>query len=236
MAKRFIVTGDQYRVVSRQMRDILKNLDHKKGSLLDPELIKMELQKIAGGKLNRSETKLSVSTNQLISQSLVSQTKYFRLIMSAKNLQLGCSSIRLIANATDVFKSGIDSDFNNYGLNMLSKSSTPARIYGYELVKGGIFKDMFLSFGVDLEKLWSRQGQVIDICSVYAKHLCQNGNANFFLIKKDEDKPATEDNLFVVSVYVVGGGLYARVRRFSFVSGWDGDDGRRFFCPQLLVA
>jgi hypothetical protein len=232
MAKqKFAVTGDQYRTIHRKVRDMFRQLDHKNGSTLDPKLMMEALQNIVNGKFDQPETKIIVS-----SHSLIMQTPYFRLIPGVQNLRLGSSDGRTIAIAKDVFKSGISSDFVNFGLNNPGPAILRARFSGYKLIADATFKQMFPSFGVDLEKLWSRQGQVLDICVFYAKHLCQNGNANFFIIKKDETKPAAEDNLFVVYVYLRSDGLHAYVYRFSYGYIWGGERGDRFFCPQLLAA
>ena len=48
--KRFSVTGDQYRVCHRRMREICRQLDQDGGSPLDPELVANELQKIIESK------------------------------------------------------------------------------------------------------------------------------------------------------------------------------------------
>jgi hypothetical protein len=233
--KRFLVTGDQYRTIHRKMRGILLQLDHKKGSPLDPKLVSEALQNISEVKFEQSACQ-SKTKNITPVRRLVEQTKYFHLMPEVKNLRLGYSTSKLIVDAKDVFKSGIDSDFVIYDLNRPSQTCKPARISGYDLVKNGIFKDMFLSFGVDyLEKLWLRQGQVIDTCVFFADRLHQGGYASFFLIKKDEDKPATEENLFVVHVCVESNGLNAYVYHFSYDGDWRGGIGNRFFCPQLIA-
>jgi hypothetical protein len=44
-----VVTGDQYRTVDRRMRDILRQLDQKGGSPLDPECVAQVLQWVCEG-------------------------------------------------------------------------------------------------------------------------------------------------------------------------------------------
>ncbi|HLD25580.1 MAG TPA: hypothetical protein VJC05_00885 [Candidatus Andersenbacteria bacterium] len=48
-AQKFAVTGDQYRVVDRRMRDIMRQLDEKGGSPLDPDVLANALQVIIDG-------------------------------------------------------------------------------------------------------------------------------------------------------------------------------------------
>lgn len=47
--KKFVVTGDQYRVIDRRMREIKRQLDQDDGSPLDPEWVASELQKVVEG-------------------------------------------------------------------------------------------------------------------------------------------------------------------------------------------
>ena len=47
--KEFVVTGDQYRVIDRRMREIKRQLDQEDGSPLDPEWVASELQRVVEG-------------------------------------------------------------------------------------------------------------------------------------------------------------------------------------------
>lgn len=49
MATLYVVTGDQYRVIDRRMREIKRQLDQDGGSPLDPEWVASELQRIIEG-------------------------------------------------------------------------------------------------------------------------------------------------------------------------------------------
>lgn len=48
---KFVVTGDQYRMVDRRLREIQRQLDQDGGSPLDPEQVAEALQKIVEGRL-----------------------------------------------------------------------------------------------------------------------------------------------------------------------------------------
>lgn len=49
MAAKYAITGDQYREIHCRMRDILRQLDQKSGSPLDPEGVATALQRILEG-------------------------------------------------------------------------------------------------------------------------------------------------------------------------------------------
>ena len=138
-----------------------------------------------------------------------------------------------IAKAEDVFKSWIDSDFQNWGLNKESKATPETEIEVYEMVKNANFKDIFTSLSDDLNLLCLTQSQIIDFCKKHRNHLRQDGNATLFLTKKDFGKPATEDNLFVVDVSVGSDGLRVCVYHFGRAYVWHADYRHRVVVPNL---
>ena len=140
-----------------------------------------------------------------------------------------------IFQAKNVFKSWIDFDFENWGLNKESKATQETEIEVYEMVKDATFKEIFTSLSDNLDILCFTQGQIIDFCEKNCSHLRQDGCATFFLTKKDFEKPATEDNLFVVSVGVDVGsdGLGVSVGRFGNAGVWDAGYRHRVVVPKL---
>lgn len=140
---------------------------------------------------------------------------------------------RIISEAHDIFRFWIDSDFENLGLNKKSKATTETEIQIYEMAKNATFKDMFTSLSNDLDSLCLTQSQIIDFCINHSEHLIAIGSSTFFLTKKDFEKSATSDNLFVVAVLVASDGLPVRVDRFGDASVWRADDHRRLVVPKL---
>ena len=139
----------------------------------------------------------------------------------------------IIAKAEDVFKSWIDFDFQNWGLNKESKVTPEIEVQIYEMVKNANFKDIFTSLSDDLDSLCLTQSQIIDFCEKHRSHLRQGGYTTFFLTKKDFEKPATEDNLFVARVFVYSHGLSVYVLLFGSAGVWDAACRRRLVVPKL---
>ena len=137
----------------------------------------------------------------------------------------------IIAKAENVFKAYISSDFENWGLNRKSKATLETEVGVYEMAKDATFKKMFTSLSDDLDSLCLTQSQIIDFCEKHRSHLRQDGYATFFLTKKDFEKPATEDNLFVARVRVRSDGLRVDVSRFGDASVWDAGYRHRLVVP-----
>lgn len=182
-----------------------------------------------------------VSTNDQ-HRSLIKQTAHFRLIRGANSLQLPKSENRSILTAGGVFVD-IDVDFAQVDLNMSDQIAPPTKVSGYEIISDRrTFKKLFVSFGSlsfgaqNLEQIWLRQGHVVDICSIHAKRLHQDGRANLFLIKKDENRPAAMNNLLIVFVIATTKGPRPFLLPFSYNDVWNPQSGDRFFCRQLLAA
>ncbi len=139
----------------------------------------------------------------------------------------------IIAKAEDVFKSWIDPNFEKLGLNKKSKATLETEVKIYEMVKDANFEEIFTSLSDDLDSLCLTQSQIIDFCKKHRSHLRQGGYGTFFLTKKDFEKPATEDNLFVVFVLVFSYGLYVNVLHFDGASVWDAGFRSRVVVPKL---
>lgn len=139
----------------------------------------------------------------------------------------------IISRAKDVFKFHIDPDFENWDLNKKSKATQEIEVKIYEMVKNANFKEMFISLSDNLDSLCLTQSQIIDFCEKHRNHLRQDGDATFFLTKKDFGKPATEDNLFVVRVSVRSNGLRVCVYHFGRAYVWHADYRHRVVVPNL---
>lgn len=77
----------------------------------------------------------------------------------------------------------------------------------YEMTKSADFLTIFDSLGGDLEGLWVTKHQREDFCWNHRDKLRNFGYPTYFLIKKDESKPATPDNLCVDVVGVDSDGM-----------------------------
>lgn len=131
-----------------------------------------------------------------------------------------------IYNAKDIFKSYIDENFKNWGLNEPSLATTKTSLDVHEMVIDGTYKEIFTSISDDLEKLVMTQAQICLFCKKHLNWLRRNGNATFFLIKKGKE-------YFVVYVYVYSDGLDVGVDRFEDDSVWSGGYRHRVVVPQL---
>lgn len=162
------------------------------------------------------------------------ESDILRLLTVSEKLLLAKSDGRgIISQAKNVFKSYIDSDFENWGLNKKSKTTTETEIQVYEIAKDAIFKDMFTFLSDNLDSLCLTQDQIIDFCSNHSEYLRSGGYATFFLTKKDFKKPATSNNLFVIRVPVHSGGLAVYVSHFDDAYVWVAGCRHRLVVPKL---
>lgn len=129
---------------------------------------------------------------------------------------------RTIAQASDIFTGYIDPNFKNWGLDVKEKPTKPSTIDIFEMDKDATFKELFL----EPEKQVMTQDQVIEFCINHKDELNQNGYANFFLIKRD-------NNFFVASVSVSDGRPGGCVDEFSDRFIWRAYSRHRVFSPQL---
>jgi hypothetical protein len=159
-----------------------------------------------------------------------------RLISGGKKITLKkTDGKRTLAQASDVFKAGLDGDFKNYGTDVAGSPKGETDVEVHEMMKDGDFTRIFGSFDADLEKLCLEQDQIIDFCVDHRDWLRTEGYATFFLFKvvfdKGTKKERTEFFVARVSVYVRE--LDAYVRRFSDDCVWDGEYRPRIVVPQL---
>jgi len=162
-----------------------------------------------------------------------------RLISGGSTLTLkALDGSRLICKAKKTFKSFLDADFVNWGINKPGITTPETPISVHEMIANDTFLDIFRSLPGTWNQKWLSQNQVIEFCESLPDWLRQDGNATFFLVKKDENKPidenSPEDNLVVVYVNVHSDGLYVYVYRLEFDNVWYGEDRHRVVSPQLI--
>lgn len=213
MAQKFNVTGEQYFSITGQMLEIQRQIRLKGGSPIDPELVILTLQDIIEGKFNH---------NKKIDEILKLISKGESVIIEK------CDGTETLAEAREVFKSGIDSDFKNWGLNESGNETEVTAVQVHEITKDSTFAQMFGSLGADLDKLCLTQHQIKSFCKNHSNWLRQGGYGTFFLFKDGE-------NFFVASVNVRPGGLRVRVRKLENDRVWYAESLHRMVFPQQVA-
>jgi len=130
-----------------------------------------------------------------------------------------------IANAKNIFKSFIDTDFKNWGLNNPSSATGETLLDIHEMVRDATFNQMFNSLNTDLDKLVMTQAQIIRFCEKHPTWFRQGGLGTFFLIKENSE-------YFVVLVGVYSDGLLVNVYRFGYDYVWRAEYRPRLVVPQ----
>jgi hypothetical protein len=172
---------------------------------------------------------------------------FTRLISGGENLVLGAfDGTRTIAKSGNIFNAGIDSDFENWGLNKKGKPTAEMSVEVHEIIKSGTFAQIFGAFfgaspdnmkfrefveqyREDLRKLCMKSDdQIISFCEKFPEKLRKDGFGTFFL-REDEDA----GNFFVAFVDVYSGGLYVRVYEFETDHAWNADHRHRVVVPKL---
>jgi hypothetical protein len=133
------------------------------------------------------------------------KNEFLKLISSDKALELDAvDGAETLAEANDVFKAGIDSDFKNLGLNKRSSKTGKTLVEVYEMIKGGTFLQIFSSlFGTspvrqhvhDLRKLCFTQAQIKNFVVKHRNQLRREGYGTFFLFEDGDS-----GNFFVAYV------------------------------------
>lgn len=215
MAK-FNVTGEQYFSIDGQMLEIKRQLRLKSGSPIDPELVGLALQDIVEGKFDRFEKNEKKSA--LILRVISGNEKLMIEALDGK---------AYISDAKKTFKSGIDGDFKNWGLNQSCPATAETLLDVSEMTSDGTFVQIFTDISSDLEKLVMTQAQIIRFCEKHPTWLRQEGYATFFLTKVNGE-------YFVVLVFVSSDGLHVFVFRLEYVTVWYGAFRLRVVSPQLI--
>ena len=187
--------------------------------------------------VNSSEEELDDFLKRKIDAQI--KNSILRLISGDHTLTLkALDGKRLIYKAKKTFPSYLDSDFVNWGLNKSGIATPEMSVKVDEIVADATFMNIFSALPGTWNQKFVSQNQVIEFCETLPEWLRQEGNATFFLIKKDENKPIDEnnpkDNLFVVDVRVIGDGLSVCVNRLEDDNVWGGEGRRRVVVPQLI--
>ena len=212
MAK-FNVTGEQYYGITGQMLELQRQIRLKSGSPLDPELVTTAFQDIIEGRFKNK---------------VVASRRIVRLISANEKIMIEASDGKAyISDAKKTFKSGIDGDFKNWGLNQSGQATAETLLDVSEMISDGTFVQIFTGITSDLEKLVMTQAQIIRFCEKHPTWLRQAGYAIFFLTNVNGE-------YFVVGVRVVSGGLDVGVGRLGDDRVWRGECRLHVVSPQLI--
>lgn len=191
-----------------------------------------QLQKLRNGNMTIEQLRwfnnLTFVQREQLLGTLPEKAHILKLLSEGETLMLdACDGTKILAQAKDVFLSGIDSDFVNWGTDKpgIATAITPVQVH--EMVQNATFAQMFGSLGTDLDTLCLTQHQIKNFCKKYPYWLCQDGTT-FLLFK-------VKDLFFVALVYVCSGGLHVYVLRFEGARVWDAEVAPRVVVPQLAV-
>jgi len=132
-----------------------------------------------------------------------------------------------ISDAKKTFKSFIDSNFKNWGLNHSGQATAETLLDVSEMIGDGTFVQIFTGITPDLDKIVMTQAQIIRFCEKHPTWLRQEGYATFFLTKVNGE-------YFVVDVRVYSDGLNVYVSRLESGHVWHGEYRHRVVVPQLI--
>ncbi len=153
-----------------------------------------------------------------------------KLISAGKKVRIAATGgKRTIAKAKKTFPGFIDSDFVNYGCDVVEESKPETSTEVYEMTDDGDFSKIFGGFGINLDLLCFTQDQIIEFVETQPDWLRKDGYGTLFLFKVNGE-------FFVASVRVDVGGLEVHARRFSRNCVWGGDYRHRVVVPQLALA
>lgn len=154
---------------------------------------------------------------------------FWKLISGAETLTLDAlDGKETLANAKEVFPSGIDSDFKKWGTNKAGIATKEQAVDVCELVRDGTLKKMIRSLGTDLDKLCLTQAQIKNFCRKHPDWLHEGMHETLFLFK-------VEDQYFVAEVYESTDGLCLRVLPLSCGNFWHASNSTRLVVPRLTA-
>lgn len=192
-----------------------------------------QLSKLRNGNMTFEQVKwfnnLTFEQREALMGKQPEMVLYLQLLSGAETLMLDAlDGKETLATAKEVFPSGIDGDFKNWGTNKAGIATKEKAVDVHELVKDGTFAQMFGSLGTDLDKLCLTQSQIKNFCKKHQSWLRKDGYATFFLFK-------VEDQFFVAGVNVLSDGLSVRVYRFEDGHVWRAECSPRVVVPQLTA-
>ena len=173
---------------------------------------------------------------------------YLRDLYPNETIEFGPDNgTKMLANAKNIFKAGIDSDFVNWGLSKKRSPKDKIQARVCEMVEDGTFGQIFgFLFGAssdefqnfsefvkkyreDLRRICVGQGQIEEFVVKHRDKLREDGWGTFFLFENED-----VGEFFVARVsFGSGGGLGVVVRRFGHSYVWFAAYRRRLVTPWL---
>lgn len=158
---------------------------------------------------------------------------YLRLISGGKTVTISAckgGTKANIYNAKKTFSGYIDSNFNDYGINLPQPATEKIDVDVYEMYnRDADFRTLFGSLGIDLKScVFESQEQIEKFCQENKQWLRTGGYGTFFLFTEEVDG---EEKFFVALVYFVSGGLRADLFHLSDDSAWRASIARRIVVP-----
>ncbi|MFA5986414.1 MAG: hypothetical protein WC819_03640 [Parcubacteria group bacterium] len=173
---------------------------------------------------------------------------YLRDLYQDEIIELGPDDgTKMLSNAKDTFKAGIDRDFVNWGLSKKCSRKNKITVRVREMIEDGTFgqlfgflfgasPDEFQSFGEfvekyreDLRKLCVGQGHVEEFAVKYRDKLKRDGYGTFFLLENEDT-----GEFFVAYVDFNSDDLLrAYVRRLEHSNVWYAEFRLRLVAPHL---
>lgn len=132
-----------------------------------------------------------------------------------------------ISDAKKTFKSGIDGDFKNWGLNQSGPATVEILLDVHEIIGDGKFVQIFTELNSDLDQLVMTQAQIIRFCEKHPTWLRREDYGTFFLMKENNE-------FFVVGVRVRSDGLFVHVNRLEDDYVLYAQYRHRVVVPQLI--
>ncbi len=171
----------------------------------------------------------------MMEKELVFQTHFMLLDVEKREVTIeSTDGNKLIYNAKTIFKAGINSEFNNWPLTKKGPETKKTLVSIYELFRDGFGKEVFNSFGVDLEELVLTQNQINNFCETQPDWFCDDHYMTLFLAKEDSDKPAINENLLVVFIGAYSDGLYIFSFPFDTLAIGRGNVRHFVVVPQII--
>lgn len=163
------------------------------------------------------------------------EIKRLRLISQGKTIILGPTTgdELTIGQSPEIYKGGIDPNFENWGLCV--KSGKPTGIEDvsvYELDGRGTFKQIYEELGGNLNALSLTQAQINEFVATHAEWFIPDGAGLFFLFKEG-------GSFFVADVHYIdypSRSFAVCARRYTFPLEWLSESRLRFVVPQPTPA
>jgi len=141
-----------------------------------------------------------------------------------------------IAASKRIFRGHLDSNFYHWRIGHRGKSSKQTALDMHQLAQTAGPKRIFLAVSSDLAQVCLTQHQVVHYCEFH-QDLLNRSAITLVLLKKDERKEPSSDNLIVGSIQIYPEGIAIFPYRFGDRHlSWQPADDVRILTPHLPPA